>query len=340
MSRRLLVAVVSIAVVLTIAVLAFTVARKTYKRTRPVSWAERQAQEVLSEFPALSEAEAAAHLSELSRVQTRDDFDATLSHRRREYISRMIRRKIAGEPIDQQHYRRLLATITQYPADVATADLRALLNSTSEREDHETYIACLRIMGASGNEEFISDVRSHLPNYRSLEPYALLARSEAIPELIRYVDLGPGLRNSGPQDLLQEEAIEALGATGDPDVLPILNDIGERQQVHRKAVERALGGIDHPAAVTVAVNMLSLPTDYPNKHLEDEGRWHSNEHLAARNVVLKGAERYGVPPPPTVSQRDLKLWWHTNRSKFPSLDEIRASFPEQRHKFLRSPERE
>jgi hypothetical protein len=189
-------------------------------------------------------------------------------------------------------------------------------------------------MGASENVQYIPDVRAQLYNYWALKPYGKLAKSNAIADLLPRDDLET-YRLAGPQSVLAEERFEALGMTGDPDLLPILNQIGERQQVHRKAVERALSWIDDPGAVTVAANMLSLPTDYPNEHIPDEGRWHSNEHSAARNVLLEGAKKRGVPPPKSLGQQDLQVWWESNRSQFPSIESIRAAFPEKRNKLLR-----
>jgi len=297
----------------------------------------RLAESVLEEMPALSKEEAVAVAAELAATSEPSEREALLARHRRPYVARILRRKLAGETISPEVYNAFLRTWVEHPSDIPPDDLRTLLRASGgDNADRTTYVAVLTAMGASQNAEFVNDLRTQ-NNPWAFEPYARLAGRRAIPELLRWIDLRPEMWKNGPEVFAVERAIEALGIVGDADLLPILNHVGERQPMHRPAVERALAGFNDPAAAAVAANMLSLPKAYPSKDNPDEGRWHSNHHSAARNVLLHWAEKMSLPTPSSLGEDDLRKWWEQYKGKFPDIDSIRGQFDPLRHFETASP---
>jgi hypothetical protein len=293
---------------------------------RPRRPVDRTADAVRDEFPALSNEEVAAIATEIVESTDPSARNIVLARHRPAYLARILQRKLDGNPIDPEPYRAFLAALTEHANDVPPEQLRALLRiSRGANDDTATYVAAVDAMGASGNAAFESDLGGE-GSPCAFVPYAKLAGKRAVPKLVRWIYLGPEPLPNGPEVFAVERAIEALGVIGDPELLPVLNHVGERQHMYRPAVERALGGFNDPAAATVAANMLSLPKAYPSTVNPDEGRWHSNYHSAARNVLLRWSEKVGAPRPQSLGQDDLQKWWEQNKGSFPDIDSIRGRF--------------
>ena len=310
--------------------------RRAEERQKHVDEAVRRI--VGEQFGALPPADAAALEAKLRVCRDESQMEPIVAAVRPAYLRDVIARKIAGEAIPAKPYEAILAMLGEHPNDVPAESLRNLLRAS---RDDTTIFACIGAMGASGNGAFADDVRGHSLRPGAMSVYARLKGKGALPHLLYYIDLDrtPGTGyDPTPEPFIypvQGEAIAGLGELKDPSLVPLLNDIGERDARLRHAVEMALAQIDDAAAVTVAANLFSLPSSqagFPN-----EGRWNSNGHSAARNKLLTEARQYGVPEPQDHSPEAWSAWWAAHHGRFPSIESVRARFDREHYRALRSP---